>query len=323
MNAHSKLRLSTVLAVTSWASASPGAVIPFSPLPVGVMTTVPARAPAHVGAGDRVPGLFVAQAPEQRGSPGYKRIEILDSKRDAEEFSSKGYVSSRSLVESGSKSCVFMTDESTAPGDAWPALARGEISAFAGSGQNPILGVHVETLEDGSTPGRAASLGIVDAWLDTRTRGLKLVAKRSMPLGTVAEGPLGIRVLAARGDDSVHFVVLPPTHDPNTSLAVGGRFDRAIIESGGDVGVSQCRHSRVSLRALPGTGEHAIVSFQHAERARREAADPEEAGDTREAFATARMRLVQVHLSASRNASPADPVVSVSFRVDSPKPLGS
>ena len=322
MNTLTKIQSATLSALLLFSGASSGAVVPFSPLPAGAMTSI-GHAPAHVAAGNRVAGLFVAQAPAPQGNPNYRRLEVLDSKRDAAEFSSKGYVSSRAGGAIASKQCVFYTDESTIPGDPWPSLARGEIAAVPGSGQAAVLGVHVETLEDGSTPGRAASLAIVDAWLDTRTRGLKLVTKASIPLGSVAEGPYGIRVLAARDDDSVHFVVLPPVPDKRTETAFGSHFDRGIVEGGGEVGVSQCRHTRISLRALPGAGEHALISFQHAERAEREALDPEPSGETPvEAFASLRTRLVQVHLSASRNAAATPPVVSVSFRVDKAKPIG-
>jgi hypothetical protein len=287
------------------------------------MTSIPARAPAHVAAGTRVTGLFVAQAPAPQGNPNYRRLEVLDSKKDAAEFTFKGYVSSRAGGAIASKQCVFYTDESSLPGDAWPALARGEIASFPGSGQAPVIGVHSELLDDEAANGRTASLDIVDAWLDTRTRGLKLVTKKSIPLGAVAEGPYGIRVFAARSDDSVHFVVLPPPPDKSNAIAFGGQFDRGIVESGGEVGVSQCRHTRISLRALAGAGEHALISFQHAERAAREAADAEPSGETQiETFATLRTRLVQVHLSASRNAGGTEPVVSVAFRVDKPKPIG-
>jgi hypothetical protein len=182
--------------------------------------------------------------------------------------------------------------------------------------------VHVEKLEDGSTEGRPMSLGIVDAWLDTRTRGLKLVKKTSIPLGVVADGPYGIRVFAARSDDAVHFVVLPPAPDRGKPLGLG-KLDRGIIESGGEIGVSQCRHSRITLRALPGAGEHALISFQRPEPEAREPEDAKSSSDAPvETFATLRTRLVQVHLSASRNTKATEPLVSVSFRVDKPKPVG-
>lgn len=323
MHASTKIRFATALSLLLCSSASPGAVVPFSPLPLGTMTSVPEHAPTYVAAGERVAGLFVAQAPVIRSNPGYKRFEILDSKRDAAEFASRGYVSAQAGGSLTPKQCVFATDESSAAGDPWSPLARGEIASFGGPGQKRVVGVHVETLEDGSTSGRSPSLGIVDAWLDTRTSGLRLITKSSIPLGAVAEGPYGIRVFAARDDDAVHFVVLPPAVDSEKGLSFGNAFDRGIIESGGEVGASQCRHSRVSLRALPGTGEHAVISFQHAERAVREASDPEPSSENpTDAFAVARVRLVQVHLSASRNASAAAPIVSVSFRVDQPKPLG-
>src|SRR5205814_1959916 len=88
----------------------------------------------------------------------------------------------------------------------------------------------------------------------------------------VAEGPYGIRVLAARSDDTVHFVVLPPAPDSGTE-AFENQVGRAIIESGSEVGVSQCAHTRLTLEARPGSGEHAVVTFQHVVKEQRDPAD--------------------------------------------------
>jgi hypothetical protein len=317
-----------LVALLASSSTSLGAVVSIRKLPNGPMTKIPAsHSPSHVAAGARIGGLFVAQAPPTRGAPNYKRIDIVDSERDAASFSRKGFVEATASNPLGSKQCVFVTDDTSQPGDAWPVLARGEITAFAGSGQRPILGVHVENLDEDGASSANASLRIVDAWLDTRTRGLKLIEKATVPLQTVTEGPFGIRVLAAKSDDAVHFVVLPPPPGKD-SATFGGQFDRGIIEAGGEVGLSQCAHSRVTLNALPGSGERAVVSFQHLERAPREPADgkPEDATEEArrvDAFGTSRTRLVQVHLSASRNATASEPIVSVTFRVDKAKPFGS
>lgn len=306
-------------------AASRGAVVGVSSLPDAAMTRIPARPPSHVSGGERVSGLFVAQAPTERGAPNYKRIEILASARDAATFARQGYV--QQTEPPGSHECVYLADDSSVSGDPWPVLARGDITTYPGGGQSPVLGVHVESLDSESPEGKTSSLKIVDAWLDTRTRGLKLITRTVVPLESVAEGPFGIRVFAARTSDAVHFVVLPPVPEEG-SVKFGGQFDRGIIEASGEVGVSQCRHSRVTLETPPGTGEHAVVSFQHVERAPKEAADargddknPSAAGA--DSFATTRTRLVQVHLSASRTASAPEPLVSVSFRVDKPKPFGT
>jgi len=321
MNTSSKVRAAALLSVLLASTASSGAVIALSPLPNGEITTIPGHAPAHIGAGERVSGVFVARAPIQPNSRNYKRFEIVDTRKDAESFASKGYVENQ--TGRAPKRCVFTTDDTATAGEPWPALARGEIATFEGSGQKPIVGVHVEALEDGSTPGHPASLDVMDAWLDTRTGGLKLVAKATVPLGIVAEGPHGIRVLAAHSGDTVHFVVLPPSAESSTE-AFEAQIGRAIIESGGEVGVSQCRHTRLSLEARPGTGEHAVVTFQHVVKTKPDPSD-EKTNDPGPAvdFTTSRTQLIQVHLSASRNAGASVPVVSVSFRVDRPKPFGA
>jgi len=320
-----KARRVAFLSLFLASTASQGAVVTVSAAPSGAMTRIPTSPPRHVSAGERVSGLFVAAAPTEPSARNYKRIQVLDKAKDAAEFSRKGYVPQTD--SQGPNECVYMADESAVPGDTWPVLARGEVTTYPGSNQNPVLGVHVERLDTKTSEATGAALDIVDAWLDTRTRGLKLIAKTAVPLESVAEGPFGIRVLAARTEDAVHFVVLPPAPDKGTT-PFGGQFDRAIVESGGEVGVSQCRHTRLTLEALPATGEHAVITFQHVEPAPREAADgPEDEKNPHEArsdgFATVRTRLVQVHLSASRTASSSEPVVSVSFRIDKPKPFGT
>jgi hypothetical protein len=169
------------------------------------------------------------------------------------------------------------------------------------------------------TKERGGSLGIVDGWLDMRSRGLRVVEQKTMQVKQVAEGPFGVRVFAARGADTVHFVVLPPVFAKPIHPFLGLPFERPVIRSGGVIGASDCRHARVTLEAVRGKGTRATVSFQQPRTVTADPVDGKDENDARQSTST--IQVLQVHLSASKNASGAAPVVSVGFQLDAPQNL--
>ena len=291
--------------------ASGAAIVSFPELPQFEMTRAPHDPPAFVSAAAHAEGLFVARAPLQQ-SPRFKVFQLFDSKSAAAAFSRKG----RMAVDSGEapRACAFVAADATAFGEPWTPVATDTFTHFSGGQQAPVVGLHVETPE-GNWTEQGGTLGIVNGWLDLRSGGLKVTERSRMPAQHVTDGPFGVRVFAARGTDAVHFIVLPPP-PAKGSPNIGSSFTQAVIQTGGEVGTTECQHARVTLEATRGTGAQATVSFRHLNPL-----PPEPEGDQDAPAALSTFQILRVHLSASRNDGRGAPVVSVRFNVDAPQIL--
>jgi hypothetical protein len=292
-----------------------GAVVAVPELPQFEMTRAPFDPPVSVSAGAHAKGLFVAQGPTNQVK--FRLVQVFSSPAEARQFSKRGGV-----VQEDSQTphpCTYITDDPSDFGQPWSALATTSISHIQGSDRPAVVGLHVETVEGEWTRERGGSLGIVDGWLDVRSRGLKVLEQKTMPVKQVAEGPFGVRVFAARGADTVHFVVLPPPLATKPPAFLGSPFERPLIRSGGVVGNTECRHARVTLEATRGKGAQATVSIQRLQPVPADPIDPEAEND--EIPEMTMVQVLEVHLSATQNAIGTPPVVSVGFHVGAPQLL--
>ena len=297
------------------AGVSRAAGVSLPPQSVVEMMKVPEHAPAYVNGAARVKGIFVARGPSLASGDDWL-FQVFTSAREAREFSAKGYVESRAEKPEPDP-CLFVSGDPSEFGEAWPAIATPVIRPSS-SISTKVLGIHLETLHGDGTADHPASLDVIDAWFDIRSRGLKLVSRSTLALATVAEGPLSARVLAARGADAVHLVVVPPS----TPEGRGGMFARAVIQNRGEVGMSECRHTRVTLEAHAGAGENADNTFQQAVPIPPEPGDPKAKDGVTDFNSPMQLQTLRVHLSASRNTDASEPIVSVSFHADPLKPFG-
>ena len=103
-----------------------------------------------------------------------------------------------------------------------------------------------------------ASLSIVDAWVDARTRGARAYARSTLPLARVFVGPNGLEAYAAADGERLQVVFrspVRPAEDPALSEALRTRL-RSLSATTPDRGASSdCGHLRVVLRPVPGGGE--------------------------------------------------------------------
>ncbi|HEY6461665.1 MAG TPA: hypothetical protein VIY73_15965 [Polyangiaceae bacterium] len=126
-----------------------------------------------------------------------------------------------------------------------------------GGGDEDVHAVHAERFVPGA--GGHASLAIVDAWVDARSRGVRAYARSTLPLARVFVGPNGFEVYAARDGERIQVVYrapVKPDDDPALAALVRSRL-RSLSATGPDQSgaSSDCGHLRVVLHARPGGGE--------------------------------------------------------------------
>jgi hypothetical protein len=197
--------------------------------------------------------------------------------------------------------------------------------------------VHLERLSV-SADGTTASLEATDAWIDTTTRGARLVAKSTLPLKQIGTLAGGRKIFAGRderadGRRGVQFVI---TRGQDTLAAQLGRMFARRLD-GDVVQDSGCAHFRMGI-PLTKDGESALVSTsvmlpsldgkeaptlaqlqgvpQRRARANRVVATPfgsrtiSDEPEEREL----RLREVGIQLSVSQTSRDKEPVISVSQR---------
>jgi hypothetical protein len=121
-----------------------------------------------------------------------------------------------------------------------------------------VRAVHSESfVSDGEGRG---SLRIVDAWVDPRTQGVRLIGRSTLPLARVFAGPNGLELYAARDGAAVQVVVRaggrggPRDGERDPSL-----LNLAAILPDGNVATSDCGHVRFALKASPGDAQMATL----------------------------------------------------------------
>lgn len=136
-------------------------------------------------------------------------------------------------------------------------LPQGKRPRGKRAGGDDVHAVHGERFVPGAD-GRA-SLSIVDAWVDARTRGVRAFARSSLPLARVFVGPNGLEVYAARDGERIQVVFRAPANpddDPALSALVRTRLRSLSATAPDQSGAnSDCGHLRVVLHSRPGGGE--------------------------------------------------------------------
>jgi hypothetical protein len=279
----------------------------WSDLPLGSVPPVPTKKPGYVGAHERTPGVHVVAVP---GGGGGNGAQIFASAEE-EKATLSGAVS-------GLQGCFSQSLEHMGA-DAW-SLGETRLMVWSNEGESVVPVRSERLVEDASQ--EKATLEIVDAWVDPRTKGAKTIARTSLPLVRVGGVLDDLRVYAARQEGAsgklLHVVV--------KRSASGARFMMQAFEVEGRVpSRGACEHAHVTVRADAPTGDVTVVRTNVVLPSREKTGEskPEvrtEADIVRAAEATpeggpveVRLREAEVSVGASQTTRDKAPVVSVSF----------
>jgi len=284
----------------------------FASLPSGRVPLPPkGKPPAAIPGGEKVAGFFVAAG---KGRADY--ATLVSSPKMAKQLL-EGFRDDSSLV---GEACFTEDQPGMRRGDetepAWrpdlqPMLAMN--TSFQ-HGQRPtVTAVHSERIAEDA--GRV-SLEVVDAWVDPQSRGVRLIARSSVPLELVSTLLGGTKVYAAREAQSVHVVLVTPK--VRRASGQGGLF--AIANDA--VFSSACDHIRTTLKTEKGQGQTAgfitNVELPSLEPKEAQEAKPDAAqmgfGRPR---VEARVRPIHVHASVTWPSREKEPLLSVSAGWDS------
>lgn len=336
--------VSLVIAAASVAAGAAHAATPrYDALPESAMSQSPGldSKPDQIAASEKVAGLFLALPPARYNnhSPkGSRYISVFSSEQQAKQYSSDGSVRHAFATQAGvgsapaaASACMTVADHwhmKQGP-QAWPmsfsthASIHGVDRGSPAAKQHPNVGVralHLEQLELDSSGG--ASLKTTDAWVDPTSLGARLIGEDTMPLQQVAAGPGGVRVFAARDNDSaaVHFVVYSPPANERVRNVVGRHM---MVMRGPRTTSSNCGHARLTLRTAPGTGERGTVSIELPLSTEEVEAPARKVRVIRALLGSSdreqppikevRVRTLQVHTSISQAAGDKQPIPSVTF----------
>jgi hypothetical protein len=158
-----------------------------------------------------------------------------------------------------------------------------------------------------------ASLRIVDAWVDPRTRGARLIGRSTLPLSRIYTGPNGLELYAARDGSAVQVVVRAAGRADGSVVSALERSARnlTMILPDGNVAGTDCGHVRIALKPSPGSAQMAIlqsVAFLHPLATPGAPVVDEPKLQAPESF---RRRPFQLSVSASQSTTDPRPVLSV------------
>jgi hypothetical protein len=329
--------------VARGAGAGPGesGVVSLRGLPEGKLSPVPAqdgRLPAHVGAGEKVPGFFLARPPrDQRQRMGLQQrglAYLFPSAEQAKAFSEGSGIDQTKVdgcFADGTEVSRMEEGEVTSQGGEWstnltPTLPL-EYSTTRATGSGVVRPVHAERFVTDAAG--KPTLETVDAWVDAATLGVRLIGRTTVPLARIAVAPEGLEVYGARSGSNVLVVVHTVDH-PVSSTAATERLRETTrslqIELPGEGSAnSDCGLAHYVLHGQKGAAE--MVSFQGvavlpALEGDRDASslpklppgmDDDEGIKAARALLGLRFRTLRATVSASQTSTDQDPVVSVAF----------
>lgn len=288
----------------------------FSTIPAGSIGAPPkGKAPGAIPANEKVPGFFIA-----KGNFGRDFVSVVPSARAAKQFEGgsreEPQPGDACFVEDQPQNRRFGSEENERAwrGDLQPALMMQ--SSSSGGNRVTVTAVHSErVVEDGAK----VSLEVVDAWVDPRSRGVRLISRNTVPLLPVSTLLGGTRVLAAREGENVHVVLVTPRAGTRVA-AQEGIF--SIVDT--DVSHSPCDHMRVVIKSEKGQGHSAsfVSNVQLASTEEKEA-PPTPAKPGMPPRTDVRFRPIHVNASVTWPSREKEPLLSVSAGWDSRERTGN
>lgn len=288
----------------------------FSTIPSGSVGAPPKRkAPAAIPGGEKVSGFFVA-----KGNFGRDFVAVVSSARAAKQLEGgsleEPQPGAACFVEDQPQDRRFGTEEADRAwrGDLQPALMM-QSSASNGN-RVTVTAVHSERIVE---EGAKVSLEVVDAWVDPRSRGVRLISRSTVPLLPVSTLLGGTRVLAAREGENVHVILVAPRAATRVA-AQEGIF--SIVDT--NVSHSQCDHMRVVIKSEKGQGHSAsfVSNVQLASTEEKDATQPP-AKPGVPPRTEVRFRPIHVNASVTWPSREKEPLLSVSAGWDSRERSGS
>jgi hypothetical protein len=327
-----------------------GATPSFSALPEGHVAAPPAsQPPARVAAGEKVAGFVTVPPPpeQQKQMARYQRevgfTYVFPNEKRAKEFSRS------SSSDEGGDECMadggnpaqdsrnrgrgFVAEDEDGDGEqsdgaasGWPTNNQSMLSfqfmlkPEPAQAQSEVHAVHSERLVPGAD-GRA-TLEMADAWIDSRTRGVRLVGKSTMPLARMFVGPNGLEIYGARDGESLQVVVRTPTMASETPV-IAQQLRQRLRNLNAQLpdssfGSTDCGHMRFVLKAQAGAAQMASIQSiaflppLEGDEAKAEPGESPEAGAWRR-IQSMRQRAFQLGVSASESSGDKNPIVSISL----------
>lgn len=290
----------------------------YADIPLGRVTT-PLQssnkpAPESIPRDENVIGFFVANVGRFRSDT--LRIHLVGSEKAVADVAANRDSLDDSGVCFAQLPLAFAGADGRPPSE-WDLPLQREIKVFSRTAGS-IAGIHLERIVE---RGGKTVLESMDAWADIRTRGIRLIAKETLPLVLVATAPAGIRVFLGREERStgkrvVQLVVTRPYDAKTDHFSLTSSVTRS---AGTPSSSGACPHSRVPLAIVPSGADTASIALSAVlpalERTEKSNAlpaapvPPEHEQDSREL----RVRPLRIDFSVSQTAQEKEPVVAVSL----------
>ena len=246
-------------------AARAGEVPKYGALPAGHLSTIPtAKAPASIGAREKVPGFFPVRqkfGPETPVASRHISVVSEQAQADAIRLGTSGGDDDHDV-----STCFSEADQANRGAEdddveahEWSMGQLREVNLWPRSKDNDrggVAAVHTERVVE--TNGQL-SLESVDAWVDPVTLGARLIGRASLPLVQVGTALGGVKVYAGRDERSasarfVQFVVVRPS---TAAVARAGTM-MAMRQDGSSAHGNGCGHLRMPL-VVGGTTEDSAV----------------------------------------------------------------
>ena len=288
----------------------------FASLPTGTVPLPPkTKVPSTIPGSEKLAGFVIVG---RKGQADF--VTLVSSAKMAKQVN-EGFREDSSLA---GEACFTENEQGRRDDDserAWrPDLQpmMGMVTSSRGGQRPTVTAVHSERIAE---EGAKASLEVVDAWVDPVTRGVRLIARSSVPLTLVSTLLGGTKLYAARDSQNVHVILVTPK--VRRTSGRGGLFaiaDNAVFSS-------SCDHIRTTLKTEKGQGQTAsFISNVELPSLEKDAKDRDAkldanaknglavAGPTR---TEVRIRPIHVHASVTWPSREKEPLLSVSAGWDS------
>jgi hypothetical protein len=181
----------------------------------------------------------------------------LDNGQDEDD----GEAEARDWPGSSSSMVSLQFEANPAPDTAAEATLKSIRSRGRRRSRSDVHVLHAERFVSG--PDGQASLAITDAWIDARSRGVRLLGRSTLPLSRVFVGPNGLEVYAARDGDAVQVVLHAPQR-PSADAALADQLrprlrSMAVTLPDRSGGSTDCGHLRFVLHSTAGGGEMGVL----------------------------------------------------------------